>query len=157
MEKQEQPRWRPTRRQVLWTVSVGIALVALVVLVRIGYAHRWTGFGQAKVNEAARPAKTLWDWLNLLIIPFVIAVVGTVGGYFFTRSENRATLASAERRAQDETLQTYLDQIGQMLLDKERPLLQSQEGAEVRTLARARTLTVLSRLDGRRKGTVVQF
>src|SRR5215207_4585126 len=123
MEKQEQPRWRPTRRQVLWTVSVGIALVALVVLVRIGYAHRWTGFGQAKVNEAARPAKTLWDWLNLLIIPFVIAVVGTVGGYFFTRSENRATLASAERRAQDGSLEVYFDEMGRMLLGRVSSLL----------------------------------
>src|SRR5215203_5604756 len=138
MEKQEQRRWRPTRRQVLWTVSVGIALVALVVLVRIGYAYRWTGFGQAKVNEAARPAKTLWDWLNLLIIPFVIAVVGTVGGYYFARSENRAAQSIADKRIQDEALQAYLDQMGQLLLDKERPVRQSEKHSEERTLARAR-------------------
>jgi len=50
-----------------------------------------------------------------------------------------------------------LDQIGQLLLDKERPLRESMDDDEVRTLVRARTLTVLSRLDGRRKGTVVQF
>jgi len=154
MEQQEQPRWRPTGRQVLWTVGVGIALVALVVLVRIGYAYRWTGFGQAKVNEAARPAKTLWDWLNLLIIPFVIAVVGTVGGYFFARSENRAAQSIADRRAQDEALQAYLDQIGHQLFDKEFPL---RKTLEAQSLARARTLTLLQRLDAKHKRSVLQF
>jgi len=63
----------------------------------------------------------------------------------------------AEQRTQDEALQAYLDQMGQMLLDKDMPLRQSKEGDEVRTLARARTLTMLARLDGPRKGSVVQF
>ncbi len=47
--------------------------------------------------------------------------------------------------------------MGQMLLDKERPLRRSEEGDEERILARARTLTVLPRLDGGRKGTVLRF
>jgi hypothetical protein len=37
-------------------------------------------------------------------------------GYLFTRSENRATHAAAERRAQDEALQAYLDQMSTMLM-----------------------------------------
>jgi Pentapeptide repeats (9 copies) len=43
------------------------------------------------------------------------------------------------------------------LIDKDRPLRHSKEGDEVRTLARARTLTVLTRLDGVRKGSVLRF
>jgi uncharacterized protein YjbI with pentapeptide repeats len=39
----------------------------------------------------------------------------------------------------------------------ERKLLGSDEGSEVRTLAQARTRTILTRLDSRRKGSVVQF
>jgi uncharacterized protein YjbI with pentapeptide repeats len=97
--------------------------------------------------------KTLWDWLELLIVPVVLAI----GGYLFTRSENRATRVAAEQRSQDEALQTYLDQMGQMLLDKAQHLRRSQEGGEERTLARARTLTVLPRLDGERKRSVLQF
>jgi hypothetical protein len=50
-----------------------------------------------------------------------------------------------------------ITQIGQLLLDKDRPLRQSEEGSAVRTVARARTLAVLRRLDGNRRGTVVQF
>jgi hypothetical protein len=97
-------RVRPTGRQILWLLGI---IVVTVVLLRIGYALQWTGFGQSKVAQDVRPAKTLWDWLDLLIIPAVLAV----GGYLFTRAENRATHATAERRAQDEALQAYLDQM----------------------------------------------
>jgi uncharacterized protein YjbI with pentapeptide repeats len=53
--------------------------------------------------------------------------------------------------------------VSKLLLDKERPLRQSQENpkvqedTEVPTVARARTLTVLSRLDGDRKARMVRF
>jgi hypothetical protein len=64
----------------------------------------------------------------------------------------------ANQCRQDDTLQTYLHQIGRLLLDKDRPLRQSAEvGSEARTLARAWTLTVLPRLDAGRKGSAVQF
>jgi hypothetical protein len=61
----------------------------------------------------------------------------------------------AEQRAQDEALQDYLDQMGSLLLEKD--LRESEEDSEVRTLARARTLTVLGRLDPSRKTAVMQF
>jgi uncharacterized protein YjbI with pentapeptide repeats len=47
--------------------------------------------------------------------------------------------------------------MGQLLLDKETQLLHPEEGDDARTLARAWTLTVLPRLDGLRKRSVVQF
>jgi hypothetical protein len=149
---QQQPRWRPTRRQLRWPAGI-VGIVVLLLLIRLGYSNRVTGFGQYKVNGEVQPFKTLWDWLGLLIVPAVLAV----GGYLFTRSESQATREAAERRAQDETLQAYLDQIGQMLLDPNRPLRRSTYGDSLRTLARARTLAVLRRLDGTRKGTVLQF
>jgi uncharacterized protein YjbI with pentapeptide repeats len=61
----------------------------------------------------------------------------------------------AEQRAQDEALQAYLDQMSGLLLEKD--LRTSEEDSEVRTLAQARTLTVLERLDPSRKTAVVQF
>jgi uncharacterized protein YjbI with pentapeptide repeats len=62
-----------------------------------------------------------------------------------------------QQRAQDEAVQAYLNHIGELLLDKDKPLRQSIEGDKPRTLARARTLTVLRRLDGERKCSVVTF
>jgi len=90
------------------------------------------------------------------------------GGLWFNRQQRERELETArqqrereveiaDRRAQDEALQAYLDQIGHLLLDKDRPLRQSKEGDEMRTLAQARTLTVLARLDGGRKGSLIQF
>jgi uncharacterized protein YjbI with pentapeptide repeats len=130
--------WRPTPQQVLWAIRIVIVFVlVLSILTLVGRPY--------DIN--------LWQWLDLLIIPVVLAI----GGYLFTRSENRATRVAAEQRAQDEALQSYLDQIGQLMLDKDKPLRQSKEGDEVRTLARARTLTVVAKLDGERKRSVVQF
>jgi hypothetical protein len=72
----------------------------------------------------------------------------------------------ADQGRQDDRLQAYIDQIGQLLLDTDRPLLRTEtvgevrtetNGDEARTLARAQTLTVLPRLDGERKRSVLQF
>jgi hypothetical protein len=99
----------------------------------------WTGFGTPKVDAQGKELphfKTLWDWLGLLLIPLVLAI----GGYFLTRSENRYALQLQQRReeearkieeqrileareiekarTQDAALQAYLDQMTQLLLDK---------------------------------------
>jgi len=127
VEQLQQPRWRPTRRQLLW--AGGIAALAFLCIVICGYLFGWTWTGL--------PKRTFWDWLDLLIVPVVLAV----GGYLFTRSENRATRAAAEQRAQDEALQAYLDRMGNLLFDKDTPLGPHGAPPEVRTLARAHTLT----------------
>ena len=110
-------------------------------------------FGLIASAVASAVDKPLWAWLDLLIIPAVLAI----GGYWFTSSQNRATQAAAERRAQDDALQSYTNQMGQLLLDKDSQLLHPDGGGDARTLARAWTLTVLPRLDGLRKRSVVQF
>jgi hypothetical protein len=94
VDQDRQSRWRPTRRQVLGTAGIAVALCVLYVLIRIGYTLQWTGFGQIETKGDVKPSKTLWDWLKLLIVPAVLAV----GGYLFTRSESRATQAAAERQ-----------------------------------------------------------
>jgi len=42
-------------------------LVAFAVLVMVGYAFDWEWTGV--------PGNTLWDWLHLLLVPFVLPVV----------------------------------------------------------------------------------
>jgi uncharacterized protein YjbI with pentapeptide repeats len=115
----------------------------------------WTDFGEKK----------LWDWLQLLsalAIPIVLAVAG----FWFTAQqearqqdieERRAEAEQdlEEQRARDTALQAYLDQMSALMLEEN--LRDSEEGSEAHTLARARTLTVLGRLDSRRKRSVIQF
>jgi hypothetical protein len=132
------PDWRPTREQRLWTVRTVIVIVLLLgILTLVGLP-----FGI-----------TLWEWLKLLIVPAVIAA----GGLWFNRQQRGREMEIAEQRTKDEALQAYLDQMSQLLTDKERPLHKARPGDNLRTVARARTLTVLSRLDGGRKRSVLEF
>jgi hypothetical protein len=128
--------WLPTAeaKRLVWVIRCAIALGLLVLI--------------ASVVD-----KTLWDWLGLLIVPVVLAI----GGYLFNSSQNRATQAAAERRAQDESLQAYLQQVGKLLLDKDRPLRQTQARDEARTLARARTIAVLRTLDRNHNRILLNF
>jgi hypothetical protein len=153
--QQQQSRWRTTGRRVLWAVIIGIALVVLFRLIRIGYAYHWTGFDQFKVDKHVQPAKTLWDWLSLLIVPFVLAL----GGYLFNKSENRRTLAQADHRREEDVLQAYLDQMWQLLLDKDlRSTSKANNNSEALTAAWASTLTTLERIHhSDKKGIIVKF
>ena len=130
--------------------------------------------------------KAFWAYLQLLIVPVAIAIGATAINWMQSErarraediQEDRERKAEGERRklereaqaaqrvrelvvenqrAQDEALQAYLDQISKLLLDKQRPLQLSGKGEVVRTVARARTLTALTRLDGSRKRSVLQF
>jgi hypothetical protein len=127
--------------------------VLIVLLAKGSASLGWTGFR----------GKSLWDLLQLLIIPLALAGIG----FWFAaqqdarqqKIENQRAEAErdlADQRAQDETLQAYLDQMNSLLLEKD--LRASEEDSEVRTLAPARTLTVLGRLeDPSRKTAVMQF
>jgi len=106
--------------------------------------------------------KTLWDWLQLLIVPVVLSLITVVFAWQQDirqdQIENKRAKAERElarERAQDEALQAYLDQMSNLLLEKN--LRESAKDSEVSTLARARTLTVLSRLDSARKQRLLQF
>jgi uncharacterized protein YjbI with pentapeptide repeats len=106
--------------------------------------------------------KTLWDWMELLIIPFFL----TGGAIALNLSEKKRERKLAEDRArlereiatdrqQEAALQAYLDRMTELLLEKK--LRTSDENDEVRNAARIRTLTVLRGLDAIRKGLVMLF
>jgi hypothetical protein len=158
----ENLRGRPLA--VLGAATVVVA--AVVVLIRVGQHYQWTGFGESVRPKAdsqeIQPRKTLWDWLQLFIVPLALAAIGL---WFSAQQDShqqkieekraKSDRHIEEQRAQDAALQAYLDQMSQLMLEGD--LLDSKQDSEVRTLARARTLTVLTRLDSRRKGSVVQF
>ena len=117
---------------------------------------------QTKQSRWGFRGMTVRDWLQLLIVPLALVVIS----FLFTMQqdarqqqiENQRAQAErrlAEQRAQDEALQAYLDQLSDLLLEKD--LRNSEEGSEVRTLARARTATVIQRLDAEGNRNVVRF
>jgi len=56
-----------TRLELVWVLALSLAGLVFVVLVLGGYVlgWAWTGFR----------GNTLWDWLELLVVPFVLPVV----------------------------------------------------------------------------------
>jgi hypothetical protein len=137
--------------------KVILAIIFLVILIWMGYVWfgRWTGFSESispavLPNQTFQPAKTLWDWMQLLIIPAILAG----GAYWLNESARNQEIKIASDNRQETALQTYLDNMTELLLDKK---LRESEVDEVRAVARARTLTVLRRLDGERKGALIRF
>jgi uncharacterized protein YjbI with pentapeptide repeats len=147
----------------------------------------WTGFKQdteiSKTEKVSKDGKeiatttkyvsgkTLWDWLGVLGIPLALAVLGLLQQ---RRAEKQAALEKeiAESNQKEEVLQAYFDRLAALLIDKnlitiaarnEMPSERTIENQELlsasRDIIRARTLSILRRLegDGQRKGSVIQF
>src|SRR5260221_1700199 len=150
--------WRQKIRKPLLVVGAMILLVGLFVLIYAGYRFKWdwTGFNEyiATNLQQYQPAKTLWDWLQLLgvlAIPVAVAL-GTAG---FTTKRGQVSDAENKDNQREAALQAYIDKMSELLLAKN--LRNSSEEEEVRKIARVWTLTVLRRLDAERKGSVLQF
>ena len=188
--------WQQFKRPVLVTGLITVSMLVIVLIVVEVRAYG-TGFGVYTIittskttsgvtsptiasTTAYQPGKTLWDWMQLLFIPVVLAVAG----FWFNHRERKAAELRAENerkaaglRAEAESeieqqrakaeqeiasdnqreasLQAYINEISELLIHEN--LGKSDEDAEVRKIARVRTLTVLRRLDGLRKGSVLQF
>jgi uncharacterized protein YjbI with pentapeptide repeats len=135
-------------------------------------AHKrkfWSNMG----DRTGLRGKSVWDWLQLLIVPLALAVIG----FWFTMQQDarqqqiegqrvkqaqqiEEQRAASERqleeqRTQDAVLQAYLDQMSNLLLEKN--LLETEVGDPVYTLAQARTTTVMTRLDAEGNRSVTRF
>ncbi|MEW8338186.1 MAG: pentapeptide repeat-containing protein [Candidatus Thiodiazotropha sp.] len=124
-------------------------LAALLLLVLAGYNQPWTGFGLQ--NGEFIHKKTLWDWLDLLIVPLVLAI----GAFLLDGSRKRSEQEVESDRQKQEILDDFFAYISELLLEKN--LSNSCAQSAVREVARTRTLMALRLLDGKRKAQVLQF
>ena len=144
-------------KRALWVIGVCFLLLAIAVFVYLGYhfSWRWTGF----------PQKRLFDWIQILVIPVAIAIGTFVLNRAAKRRDDEAQQEQRESeeaietaRAEEASLQAYLDYISRLLTDPDRPLRRTHMGDNLSVVARAQTLTVLGRLeDEARKRSVLQF
>jgi uncharacterized protein YjbI with pentapeptide repeats len=194
MEAKPGSRWQKIKQHRLLTIGIIVVPIAFALAVWV-FGWDWTGFngGYSQITTTSvshgtttasvkPPGRTLWDLLQLLVIPVIL----TIGGLWFNQiqkdREQRATEQRAEREKREaeqrakiereaaeqrvkteqkiakdnqcETeLQGYIDKMSDLLLKEH--LRESEY--EVQTIARARTLTVLQRLDSSRKVSLLQF
>ena len=112
----------------------------------------------AQVWRGAKNNAALVSLVGVALTLLVTTVLTQQGWVNQQRLENQRAQAAArvaEQQAQQESLQAYLDQMSGLLL--ERDLRASEEDSEVRSLARAKTLTVLLGLDAQSKRILLQF
>ncbi len=147
-----------------------IVTCALIVVLIGGYLFNWgwTGFNVYSIIwtvktpgnttfievDEQQSAKTLWDWLQLLGVLAIPAVVG-LGTVWFTAQQGKVRDAENKDNQREAALRTYIDKMSELLLDKK--LRGSAADDEVRKIARVRTITILFQLDARRIGYVFAF
>jgi uncharacterized protein YjbI with pentapeptide repeats len=162
-------------RQRLWWIPSGVFLLLCVGFVIATYRFGWTATGFLN--------KSLWDWLQLLIVPLVLAVVALV----FQLANARTGRQIAQQRYEydqqiaqqrheydqqiaqqrheydqqialdkrhEDLLQAYLDHLAELLLKEN---LRTSSSEEIRNVARMRTITVLTQLNAGRIGYVFTF
>jgi uncharacterized protein YjbI with pentapeptide repeats len=110
-------------------------------------------------------ANLLWN-NAVALVSIVVVVVGGLIGYLRWLAEQRNAFLLTRQTAETERhitvdnqrsalLQTYIDKMSELLLGEK--LRESEGSDELHKIARVRTLTVLAQLDGKRKGSVLQF
>jgi uncharacterized protein YjbI with pentapeptide repeats len=135
-------------------IGIITAYIGVIALIFIGFWFHWTWTGFFH--------KTLWDGMQLLLVPVVL----TLGTFLFILviSRNEQNLAQlrdhtahdiALDRQREAVLQAYLGRMSEFLLVNHLRL--SDPGDEIRALARAQTVTALSRLDTTRKRNLLRF
>lgn len=145
------------------------ALVTLAIIIFFS----WIVWKTYLADNLGFKGKTLWDWMELLGVPFVLALLV----FLLNKSQKDTELKIAElRRIEDresaeqrakvdreierdrqrqKALEDYLDRMTELLLKNK--LRESLPTDEIRSIARTRTLTILQSLDGARKGQLIQF
>jgi uncharacterized protein YjbI with pentapeptide repeats len=161
----------PQRREFLDKLSIGYSranvriplqiIVGAVVFVGlcIGsvFVVHYNGWGFANKN--------LFNWLEILVFPLAIGVgvpwltsaqrAQRERDQAFQEHQRELELEIENQRAQDTAFQSYLDQIGDLLINHQ--LQGLEETTERRVFARTSTLATLNRLEGVRKREVLQF
>ena len=130
-----------------------LAIVALAVYVR---RFPWSGVGPVDFE-----GRTLWDWMELALVP---AVLASLAVWFNAQERRRERLARdevaaasqlrAQARTMDAALRHYVDSMNALVLDRG---LGVSKNARIGGVARVLTLSALRQLDGERRGYVLQY
>src|SRR6266581_1894736 len=106
MEARFRSWWQKIRQHRVAIAIITAIIVVVIALIIIGYWFDVTGFngytqvstirtlsgptaGTVTRTEVYQSGKTLWDWMQLLIVPVVLAVGGLVFNFATGRNERR--------------------------------------------------------------------
>jgi hypothetical protein len=135
-------------------MAIGLILgVAVLAVVGIWFWGVLVGYvGPKDAGERKDVVQTF-----ALIAAGMVGAIGGIVGIANLQTSRRNLQQQREleeQRAQEDALQSYFVQIGDLLTDHN---VITTERNDIKQLARSQTLTVLARLDGPRKGSLVRF
>jgi uncharacterized protein YjbI with pentapeptide repeats len=143
-----------------WVLQHKMPIVLSLGIIVLIVAGIWFwGVLVGYINPGAKGATDRKDVVQAfaLIVAGVVAAIGGIVGIVNLQTSRRNLQQQRdleEQRAQEDALQSYFEQMGDLLTDHN---LINTDREDIRQLAQAQTLTVLARLDGYRKGSVVRF
>lgn len=124
-----------------WWLAVMLVFGA-VILLAYRFQWQWTGI----------PGKTGWDWAQIVIIPLVLLVLGSTLSTTQQAISDKALkqqhdtdMQIAQDQLRENELSSYLTSMAG-LLQQPNVRADTQTGADIRSLARAQTLTILKEL-----------
>ncbi|HLW41163.1 MAG TPA: hypothetical protein VKY82_02195 [Flavobacterium sp.] len=132
------------------TISVCILLCGLILIICWAInpkaAPEWTGFSEYNTINY----RTLWDWLDLIIIP------GSIGlfAWIFTSYEKDKNKRIENEKFKDVTLNSFLKVMAELIINNDLPGTPNPKSLAI---AKTRMNIALDHLDGARKGQVLQF
>lgn len=142
------PVWLYKNLRITLTLATIFAIFFLIVLPFL-YAQDNLGLGPLAGSgiPEAEHAKTLWDWLDLLIVPAILAG----GALWFNSQAKEREEERANDRYREDVLQKYFDTMLEMKLKKE------IDGDQLYDAVIMRTTSVLRRMNPERVIEVLYF
>lgn len=160
--------WEISLKFILSILVLCIGILIVIITSNVISKFKWSGFQK----------KSFWDWLQLLIVPVILAF----GAFYLNAASQIRDDEIADERKQQELLKDYFTKMQNLIIETERikssrssnpgkdkpqsppksqPINPGQETTrllpEFIPVATALTLEVLDELDGKRKGKVIVY
>lgn len=121
-------------------------LLILFAIIRPSVFPAWTGFPPQPTNPNETPAKTLWDWLELLIVPILLAV----GGILYTHRDKEREIRRQSEDQYQARYNKFVEQLIKILMTED------VEDKKVLQVVHMIILSTLRDVDGKRKRLILE-
>ncbi|MHB8856485.1 MAG: pentapeptide repeat-containing protein [Bellilinea sp.] len=134
------------------SIKIVVFIFILGLLIYYLYSQPWSGLNtlSSSPGQSSSP-KTLWDWLDLLIIPIALAYIA----FYLRKNEALTVQKEADEHYKEQAINSYFQHIQDVLLTLNLEDAGIKQDASV--ISTARTLTLLQTLDPDRKSLVLKF
>lgn len=111
----------------------------------------WTGFGESYKKPNIEPAKTLFDWLRILILPLSLGLLS----WLYKEDEKTKERKKEKSKNEKEAYSKFVDGITELI--KNHGLTSNLPSASTRAIAFKKLCLTLEEVDESVKGQIIQF